>query len=165
MENGKLITMDSSDLYKKYLDTALHFLSFRPRSEKEVRDNLIKKKAPMEIIEQVITRLKVHRFVNDEEFVRWWIEQRSKFRPKGMRIIKLELKHIIENAMVPQETDEPSSDNDLVMAKKIVEKKLPKYKGMEKREIYQKLGAYLARKGFDWDTIKKVIDDVLTGNY
>ncbi len=37
-----------------------------------------------------------------------------------------------------------------------------KYKGLEKRDIYQKLGAHLASKGFNWDTIKESIDEYLT---
>ena len=51
--------------------------------------------------------------------------------------------------------------SDLEMAKKLAEKKMPKYKDLPKQEIYQKLGGFLARKGFNWDTIKKAIDDAL----
>jgi regulatory protein len=166
------------DLYQRYLDSSLHFLSYRPRSEKEVRDNLIKKKAPREIIDQIIEWLKEHRFVNDEEFVRWWVEQRTRFRPRGMRIIKLELKQkgiaqeIIEKIMAngPDQIGIPNGNdhrdkyqivNDLESAKKIVEKKITKYKGLKRYEIYRKLGAYLAGKGFDWETIKKSIDESL----
>jgi regulatory protein len=153
--------MEPADIYKKYLDSILHFLSFRPRSEKEIRDNLIKKKASQEIIEQIITWLKQQKFLDDEEFTRWWIEQRSKFRPKSMRIIKLELKQKgIAQQVIDGVVEDPESkiQNDLESAKKIVEKKFPKYKGLSKYELYQKLGAVLARKGFNWETIKKSID-------
>lgn len=156
--------MDPQLIYQKYLESAVRFLSFRPRSEKEVRDNLLKKKASSEIIDKVVNWLKEQRFVNDEEFVKWWIEQRGKFRPKGTRIIKMELiqkgiaQEIIEKLMA---NGEENREIELNMAKKIVKKKLPKYRSLEKREIYNKLGSHLARKGFDWDTIKKSIDDEL----
>ncbi len=164
------------DYYQKYLENAIRFLSYRPRSEKEVRDNLLKKKASSEIIEQVIRWLKEQRFLNDEEFARWWVEQRTSFKPKGARIIKLELKQkgiaqdIIEAAFSHAETEEQvhlgmAKDaivrNELDVAKEIVKKKLHKYKHLPKFEIYQKLGSHLARRGFDWDSIKSSIDDVL----
>lgn len=157
------------DDFEKYLNSALRFLSFRPRSEKEIRDKLIGKKAPQEIIERVITSLKDHKFLNDEDFARWFIEQRLRFRPKGLRIIKLELKQkgidseIIESAISNLSTDDEGGvpSNDLESAKKLVEKKISKYIGLEKQVIYQKLGAFLARRGFNWDTIKKSIDEGL----
>ena len=156
------------DDFEKYLNKALHFLSFRPRSEKEIRDKLLSNKAPEEIVERVITSLKEHKFLNDEDFARWFIEQRLRFRPKSLNFIKLELKQkgidseIIDEAISSLNKDEDSAlQNDLESAKKLVEKKFDKYKHLSKQETYQKLGAYLARRGFDWNTIKRSIDGVL----
>lgn len=156
--------MDLRDVYQKYLEAAVRFLSYRPRSEKEVRDYLLKKKAPLEIIEKILNWLKDQRFVNDEEFVKWWIEQRSKFRPKGLKVIKMELRQKgVSQALIDSilQESEINTNSDLESARRIVEKKIIKYKGLDKREIYHKLGAHLARKGFNWETIKRVIDDSL----
>lgn len=156
--------MDPQVIYQKYLESAVRFLSFRPRSEKEVRDNLLKKKAPPEVIEKVVTWLKEQRFINDEEFTVWWIEQRSKFRPKALSIIKLELKQkgikseVIDTVV---QGTRYKVQGDLESARKVVEKKIGKYSALEKREIYQKLGSHLARKGFSYDVIKKVFNDKL----
>jgi regulatory protein len=153
------------DQFGKYLDKTYHFLSFRPRSEKEVRDNLAKKKAPQEIIDRVLTQLKDHKFVNDEEFARWFIEQRLRFRPKSLNLIKLELKQkgiskdVIDELAI--RNNEFGAETDIESAKKLVEKKIDKYRDLDKQEIYHKLGAYLARRGFNWDTIKKSIDEFL----
>ncbi len=157
------------DEFEQYLNKAFHFLSFRTRSEKEVRDNLLSKKASPEIIERIINSLKEHKFLNDEDFARQFIESRLRFKPKGIRIIKMELKQkgidqaIIDEAINRLSTDDENNpvNNDLESAKKLVDKKMPRYKGLEKQEIYNKLGAFLARRGFDWDTIKKSIDDSL----
>ena len=154
------------DYFEKFLNKALRFLSFRPRSEKEIRDNLHKKKTPLEIIERIVKSLKDNKFLNDEEFAKWFIDQRLRFRPKSLRIIKLELK----SKGIGKETIEQTFDNlqltfdslDLDSAKKLVERKIDKYKGMPKQIVYQKLGAFLARRGFDWETIKKSIDDALS---
>lgn len=166
--------MDAFDiLYNK----ALRFLSFRPRSEKEVRDNLAKKsrkskKKTEEVdntaIDQVISKLKEQNFVNDEEFTRWWIEQRTKFKSKGMRLIKMELKQkgIADEIIQFQisNSNPPAGGqiaNEKDRAKIVLKKALRKYHGLSKHELYQKLGSYLARRGFDFDTIKDAVDDVL----
>ncbi|HLD01346.1 MAG TPA: regulatory protein RecX [Patescibacteria group bacterium] len=149
--------------FDKFYIKAIHFLKYRPRSEKEIRDKLQSKKAPLEIIEQVIGKLTEQKFLNDEAFARWWIEQRMQFKPRSKRFITFELKQkgidqeIIEQAFGNLEN--PISNSKL--AKKIVEKKLPRFKHLPKIEIYQKLGRVLSAKGFDWDTIKRSIDEEL----
>ena len=61
--------------------------------------------------------------------------------------------------------DDASTDNManvvLELAKKIVSKKINKLRNAEKQEIYKKLGGMLARRGFDWETIKRAIDEIL----
>jgi len=157
------------DEFEKYLNKTLLFLSYRPRSEKEVRENLLKKKAQLGIIERIIKSLKEQKFLDDKDFAKWFIEQRLRFRQKSLRIIKLELKQkgvakeLIEDAInnLSYDNDGESINNDLESAIKLVEKRLPRYKSLKKPQIYQKMGAFLARRGFDWETIKKSIDGVL----
>lgn len=166
----------NDDLYQRYLDRALKFLSYRPRSEKEIRNKLTEKKASKEIVDKIIAWLKEQRFINDEEFARWWLEQRTTFRPKGERFIRLELKQKgIENDIINSVFDSALKEgmghlgianesvvrDEKMIAKEIVIRKLPKYKDLPKFEIYKKIGAHLARRGFNWDTIKASIDDVL----
>ncbi|HUQ85292.1 MAG TPA: regulatory protein RecX [Candidatus Limnocylindrales bacterium] len=157
------------DEFEKYLNQSLRFLSYRPRTEKEIRDKLATKNAPQEVIENIVIKLKEHKFLNDEDFAKRFIEQRLRFKPKSLRIIKLELKQkgisheIIEQAVVNLQNgnDSEATNSDLESAKKIVEQKMPRYQGLPKQEIYNKLGSFLARRGFNWDIIKKSIDDSL----
>jgi regulatory protein len=157
------------DEFEKYRNNALRFLSFRPRSEKEVRENLVKKKAPPEVVERIILSLKEHKFINDNDFASWFIEQRLRFKPKSIRLITVELqqkgikREIIEQAFIDLQKDDSRdvSSNDLDSAIQLVEKRIAKYKHLDKQDVYNKLGSYLARRGFGWDTIKKSIDDVL----
>jgi regulatory protein len=152
------------DSFEKSYNKALEFLSYRTRSEKEVRDKLKTKQAEPGIIEKVISKLKEKRFINDEEFARQWIENRERFKPRSLRLIKLELRQkgikgeILEKVI--QDLDF-NSESELEQAKRLVEKRIDKVRDLPKQEIYQKLGRFLASKGFNWDTIKKAIDEVL----
>jgi regulatory protein len=149
------------DDFEKFYKAAVRFLSFRPRSEKELRDHLTKKKCDDLTSERIIQSLKRDKFINDEEFTRWWIEQRTILKPKASRVIKFELKQkgiskeLIESFF---ENGEGSS-SDLETAKTLAEKKLRTiHDQTDKWKVQEKLGRYLAGKGFDWDTIKAAID-------
>jgi len=148
------------DNFEKFYNKALEFLSYRPRSEKEVRDKLKTKKVESSTIDKIIAKLKEKKFLNDEEFAKMFSENRLKFRPRSLRLIKLELKRkgivseIINNLQL-------TDDSDLESAKKLVEKRIGRVKELPKQVIYEKLGRYLASKGFNWDTIKKSIDETL----
>lgn len=151
------------DTFERFYNKALEFLSFRPRSEKEVRDKLKTKQVEPEVIEKIIAKLKEKRFINDEEFAKGWIEGRLRFKPRSTRLIVLELKQkgIKRDLIDKLITNSSLSANDLESAKKLVEKRIARVKSLPKQEIYQKLGRYLASKGFNWDTIKKSIDEIL----
>lgn len=156
------------DDFEKFYNSSLRFLSYRPRSEKEVRDRLKIKyqksniKNLTLIIDKVIQKLKEQKFLNDEEFAKWWIESRLRFRQRSINLIKRELlqkgvpDEIIETRITNQE-----SRGDLERAKKLIEKRIERFRSLPKSEIYQKLGSYLARRGFDWETIKQAIDELI----
>ena len=156
------------DDFEKFYNSALRFLSYRPRSEKEVRDRLKLKSQSFDklrtniknltlVIDKVIQKLKEQKFINDEEFAKWWIESRLRFRPRSINLIKKELlQKGIERDIIDGQIS-----NDLQQAKKLIEKRIERFRNLTKQEIYQKLGRYLASKGFDWETIKQSIDEVI----
>lgn len=152
------------DLFEKYYTSAIYYLTRRPRSIREVRDNLRKKKATEEVITGVIDKLITQKFLNDEVFALWWREQRTRNRAKSDRVIKMELilkgvdKEIIEKVLAI--TDEVFT-TDSEKAKQLLEKRLPKVAHLTKQEQFQKLAGYLGRRGFDYDVIKRTIDDCL----
>jgi len=137
------------------LDKALRFLSFRPRSEKEIRNHL--KSKTQHALETVIQKLKSLDYVNDEEFATWWVEQRQKHSPRGARLIKSELyqkgvsQEIIDKVLLEDE------EGEVGRALEAAKKKLRSY-DLKSRESKQKMGQYLARRGFDWETIKETLD-------
>lgn len=146
---------------------ALRFLSYRSRSEKEIRDYLLKffKRHPGDekfIIDQVVKKLKDTKLLDDVEFAKAWVRSRTEYRPRARNIIKLELRQkgisddIIEDVLA----DKTEGKDDLTLAKQLLEKRKNRYALMEREERYQKAGGFLARKGFSYDVIKSAIDSV-----
>ena len=159
----------NKDLKEKLHNKSLNFLSYRPRSEKEIRDYLNKKIASQKaqkfaestekVVEEIITKLKDQDLIDDRVFTDWWIEQRSRFRPKGRRVLWLELlrkgikKEIIETFLV-------SEEKEFDLARKAAKKKVKSYKDLEPMEFRQKMVAFLSRRGFNWEVIKKVLEEI-----
>jgi|SRR6185369_8057907 len=156
--------MDLADKIKKYLENCYRYLSIRNRSEKEMVDYLTKKKAEPEIIIAIIERLKKQKFLDDEVFARGWVTQRARFRPKGKSALKFELqqkgigKELIEKILGEEHEDIP---DELTQAKNLIIRRMEKVKDLPRQEIYAKVGGFLARRGFNWDIVKKAIDETL----
>lgn len=149
------------DTFEQYFNAALRFLSFRPRSEKEVIDNLRKKKVDPQVTEKIITKLKEKNFLNDSDFARWWIESRTRFKQRSLRVIKMELKQkgISKDTIEQILNSQLSIFNEKEQIQKLIQKKIARFRGLSKHDLYQKLGGFLARRGFDYETIKKSIDE------
>ena len=156
------------ETYLKLRDYSLKLLSFRPRSIKEISDKLkqysSKKKISEETIDQVINYLKDQKFLNDEEFVQWWFTQRKSFRPKGFQLIKLELmrkgidKELIERFFADSKN---KGEDEFFSAMRVIEKKINLLKNLHKEEKKAKIIRLLATRGFSWEVIYHVIDEVL----
>jgi len=147
--------------YLKYFNLVLKFISFRPRSGKEILDWLKRKDVGKSVQVMILAKLKHLGYLDDEEFVKWWIEQRTTFRPSGKRAIEMELRQkgisreVIEHGTHNMEHGTKEYD----LAKKAIEKKLSLWKNLPPDKFRQKLSSFLARRGFSWETIGRVIKE------
>ncbi|PIR79946.1 MAG: hypothetical protein COU25_02675 [Candidatus Levybacteria bacterium CG10_big_fil_rev_8_21_14_0_10_35_13] len=167
------------DNFTKLLNKSFRFLSYRPRSEKEVVEYLKKKisnfqfpisnfKTAEEIIDSIIEKLKEQKFIDDTEFAKWWIEQRSKVKPKAIKFIIFELK---QKGIAKELIDEILNDkefeviSDFDKALELAKKRIKRYEKEEPKKAYEKMVRFLASKGFEWEIIKKVIDQTFPKRY
>lgn len=146
---------------QKILEKVFKFLSYRPRSQKEVREYLWRKKVDEEEGEAIVRQLEKDNYLNDEEFARWWVEQRTTFQPKGWQALKMELKQKgLKNEIIEEIRSQGLGVREFELAQKVAEKKLRSLGNLPSLELKQKLSATLARRGFDWETIKEVVDEI-----
>ena len=126
---------------KSPLENAFHFLSFRSRSEKEMRD-FLKKKEVLEI-DETVNKLKELDFIDDKKFVREFVDSRSKNKPKGKKAL------IIELARKGIKVDDLDINED-ELAKEALEKK---------KNIKDKISAqrFLYSRGFSWNVIERTL--------
>jgi regulatory protein len=132
------------DGVERAYERALHYLSFRPRSEREVRRYLQRKEYDEEAINQVLARLKRAHLIDDLAFARSWVENRESLRPRGAS------DQIID--MVLMDLDEEES------ALKASESALRRYARLDEELFRRRLWAYLQRRGFGYEVCRSVVD-------
>ncbi|MEK7164224.1 MAG: regulatory protein RecX [Patescibacteria group bacterium] len=125
---------------KSPLENAFHFLSFRSRSEKEMRDYLVKREV-LEINE-TIDKLKELDLINDTKFTSEFVNARSHNKPKGKKALVIELKRKginVENLDINED-------------------ELAKY-ALSKKNIKDKMRAqrFLYSRGFSWNVIERTL--------
>ncbi|WP_438468017.1 recombination regulator RecX [Streptococcus pluranimalium] len=136
---------------------ALYFLSFKQRTEKEVKDYLYKHEIEASIIPQVLENLKADRWINDKQFVISIAEQNLSSGDKGAFFIKQKL---IQKGISSATIDGVLGDYDFTeVAERVAQKLLRKYEGkLAFKSLKDKLSQSLTNKGFSYQEAKIAVE-------
>ena len=162
LNEGKIRELMASDECEVAYQKALNYLSYRVRSEREVRDNLAKHNFSDEVIPDVLARLRRNRLVDDRGFAQAWVDNRNEFRPRGQRLLRMELRQkgindeIIADVLEDQDEDE--------LAYRAATKQFRKYNRLPWKDYRTKMVAYLARRGFHYGVSAPILERVWSEN-
>ncbi|HOJ11363.1 MAG TPA: regulatory protein RecX [Clostridiales bacterium] len=137
---------------------ALGYLSFKIRTAREVEDKLIKEGFSEDLTGNVVNDLKADGYINDMLYVRKYIYDRNKLKPKAKRMLAYELKKKgIDDDTIADGLTELKIDNILV-AKELICKK---FRGCDLSDvkIKHKVFQFLRYRGFSESEIKKAINE------
>ncbi len=161
--------LEQQSEFGKLYALALNYCLMRPHSKKEISDYLWKKTLNRKLknrktgefyekkgvskisVEQVLNRLIEKKYIDDEKFAKFWVENRNQRKGSSIKKLKSELFSKGVSSDIIEQVLSESNRNDEDEIQKIIAKKAKKYTDE------QKLIAYLARQGFSFDEIKKVI--------
>lgn len=134
----------------------LNFLSYRPRTVKEVRDRLYKYEVRDATKQNLlISKLKSRGYLDDLKFAEWFIGSRNTHRPRSLQMIKQELQSKgIEVDVIKSVINQVSDESETISH--LLAKKLGTPHTLDQTEK-QKIYSYLSRQGFVWDKIKEVV--------
>jgi regulatory protein len=142
----------------KAKDRAYLFLSYRARTEKEIRDRLQQAGYEDGVIDDVVVKLYELNYLNDTDFAEKFIESRQAERPTGRRAIAFELKRKgVDAETAAGAMAGMDDDSERAAALDAARARAGRYSGLEPREGRRKLAAFLQRRGFAWDTITNVL--------
>ena len=157
LSDADIERLRGADEVEKAHQRALNFLAIRPRSVSEVRQNLKKAEVSPDVIDQVIERLQHADLLNDVEFIKYWLENRSAFSPRSSRALKQELmRKGVDRAAIDQVLGEVKHDEEGAATRSALAK-ANRFRQLPQKEFVLKLSAYLARRGFDYQTIKEAV--------
>ena len=143
-------------------DRALRYLSYRPRSQAEVRRNLLAAGLEAELVEATLTRLVAQGYLDDAEFARFWVENRQQFRPKGSQALRGELRQrgvaaeTIEAALVDLDPETGAYEAARPQALR-----LAALARTDPTAFRRKLGDFLLRRGFEYEIVKQTVSRLL----
>jgi regulatory protein len=139
-------------------ERALHFLGPRPRSEAEIRKRLADAEVPEAAVAAVLARLSQAGLVDDQAFANYWVDNRTTFRPRSKRLLRAELRQkglgdeAVRSAL--------AAVDDAGAAYTVARQRAGRLANLEHLEFRRKLGAFLARRGFDYDTVEPVVERI-----
>lgn len=154
----------NTDEYKKALDYALRLLSFKDRSEEDIRHRLGQRGYSEQTIKKVVDRLHSYGYIDEEKLLEKLIKVALDEKNYGKHSIKAFLvSKGIKDELV---SGLNISDDDYIKsAERFIEKKKRHIKSLNDRESKKRLIQMLMRRGHDIKTIKTAlrIDEEIDG--
>jgi len=159
LSDEKISVLQAEDANELTYQKALHFLSYRPRSTAEVRQNLEKRGTPIALVEETLVRLERAGLVNDRDFAQVWVENRNTFQPRSKSALRFELRRKgLSDEVVQSVLDEKVDEEALAF--EAARKYASRLAGREWLDFRQKLSGFLARRGFSYTTITPIVSKV-----
>lgn len=148
------------DHVQKAFQSAVTYLSYKIRSEKEIIHYLTEKEWEEAVVDEVIHKLREYKYINDEEYAMAFVRTQMNVAKKGPDVIHRELvEKGIEETSILQAMNQYTAELQMENARNLSLKTLNKNKGSMK-VTKQKTIQYLVRKGFSMTMAASVVDEM-----
>jgi len=153
---SQIEALAKSDHYHRCLNAVAHYLSYRPRSESELRERLHQRGFDGDSVEAVLAKLKEQGLVDDMAFAQFWKDNREAFSPRSQWLTKLELRRKgVASHIIDQIADTIDDEDSAYRAALSKARSLPL---SDYQSFCRRLGAYLKRRGFSYGVINHTIE-------
>lgn len=169
LHTGRVLTSEEQqeivdeDRIAKAKGRALDYLAHKPRTEAEVHRKLQQKDYPPSVIERVVAYLRDRGYLNDAEYTEEYVRRRFSVKGYGPVRIEQELrKRGVDRTLVEATVEDFFAEADPLAAARAHAEKGWSRIGREDdpRKRRDKLYRYLTRRGYTYDTVRQVIDEM-----
>jgi regulatory protein len=161
LDQERLDAILTKDAVDRAVTAAMRALDQRIQSTNELRTRLLRKEFEPATIDLALERLTEFGYLNDERFAELWIENRLAHRPRGKRMLEQELRQKGIDREIVQETVSVMAIDDRTAALDLARKRFKSVQNLPPEEQKKKLTGILARRGFDYGTIRATLESVL----
>lgn len=164
-EDGELIPLTDAQREKlkaSAMNSCMWHLGQSSKTKKQLRDKLVLKEIPEDIIEETLERLVELQYVDDENYADIFVQNKQAFNKMGKGAIRQELrKKGIDQETIENALEEISEDDERVRARELVLKKLPSTRNLDRQKRMNRLVGMLSRKGYGGNIVFGVINECL----
>jgi regulatory protein len=155
--------IEQGEIRQECLDRAMKYLSGRLHSREELRKKLARQEYSAAMIDEVLEELKRLGYVDDDRFAKTKALSAAQHKHHGPRRAMMELMRAgVKKDVADAAVGEVYESNDNVAeARKLAMKQAERLKKLDPQVAKRRLAGMLARRGFDYDAIKPVLDEVL----
>jgi len=157
LSSAQIAALQQSDRQQRCLSTAERYLSYRPRSEAELRERLRQRGFDSDSVAATMAQLKDQGLVDDKVFAQFWKDNRE-LSPRSRRLIRLELRRkgvsddIIAQMVATSDDEDSAYQAALSKTRRL---SLSDYDSFRRR-----LSDYLQRRGFTYSVTKHTVERV-----
>ncbi len=155
----KLIAADEAMRAKNY---ALNILREDIFSKSQMARQLEREGFRERTIETIIAELIQSGHIRDRLYAEKWVQRRQKSNPRGRTVLKQELiDKGVDRETAEQVLAEVKTEDEKRLALQIAQKQSKKYKNLPTQVAKRRLHGFLARRGFESETILQIIEQIL----
>jgi regulatory protein len=158
LSENEIEALKKADLFQRCLNAAFHFLSYRPRSQAELRQRLGKRGFDGDNVAAVLARLKERGLVDDLAFAQFWKDNRDSFSPRSQWLTRLELRQKGVPAEIIDRVAAEVDDQDCAYRAAVA--KARRLSTADYQNFSRSLGQFLKRRGFGYGLIKPTVERV-----
>jgi regulatory protein len=155
LSEAEVEKLRDQDEVSRAFDAAARFLSYRPRSRHEVRQNLLQKSFPPAAIDAALERLSALGYLDDRAFAEFWVRERYAFKPLSPKALRFELrKKGVPDSVLDEVLADVDADDTAYRAALSQSRRL---RGSDQRTFREKMYAFLQRRGFSYGIARSTI--------
>lgn len=156
LSESQMEALRRDDARHQAYEAALRLLSYRPRSEREMRQRLARRGLERALVEQTLVRLRKQGYLNDEAFARFWTETRESTSPRSRRLIRSEL--LFKGVGSDTATAAVADIEDEDAAYRAAARRLRSFPLDDFQAFQRRLGGFLTRRGFSYHVARRTIE-------
>jgi regulatory protein len=155
INDTQLAAMRDAEARRECLELALRLLSYRQRSEAELRDRLVRKRVPDNIVDDTIQRLRDAGLLDDAQFAQRWVDDRDQRAPRSRRLIAQELraKGIAKETI----SGATAAVDEIDAAYRAAERRALSVASVSYSDFRRRIGDFLLRRGFDYEVVNRTV--------
>ncbi|MGY1753648.1 regulatory protein RecX [Blastococcus sp. SYSU D01042] len=143
-------------------DLCLRALTGAPKTRQQLADLLEQREVPADAAERVLDRLVEVGLIDDEAFAEAWVRSRQSGRGLARRALKAELRAKgVDDEVAATAVLAVDDDDERETARRLVDRKLPSMRRLDRATATRRLMGMLARKGYSGGLAAGVVREAL----